>query len=1045
MKKRSLTPIFLSIVFFNSFVDLGHKIIIQNSFYITSTPDVFTMMSAIVNAMILLPYIAMFMPAGFIADRFSKTKVMRYTALAAVPLTILITIFYYSGAFWPAFVMTLLLGIQSALNSPAKYGFIKEQFGSERLTQVNGIVQAVVILAIMLGSFLFSVLFQYCMPALNWSQTVGMSKAEVIQRVAPIGFFLIIGSSLEAWLTWCLPCYAAADVETRFNWRQYLTLSKEKDYLKLASSNKGTWGAIMGLAAFWAVGQVLLADYGAFLKEHVLDPSPSFVNGTVALGSIGLLLGAIYAGRISKNYIEMGLIPLGAIGVTVSLFLLPHLSSKMIILTVFLIFGYFGGLLIVPLNALIQYNSEGKNLGKILAANNFMQNVAMLLFLVLTAILAKEKVNTLFLMYGLCVLALLGCTYAIWHLPQSLARYVVYSLVAKLYHLEVQGISHIPSQGGVLLLGNHTSYLDWAIIEMASPRPVRFVIERDIYQKWYLHWFLKSLNMIPISRTASRKAIIQVGKALAQGEVVALFPEGFITRNGHLGHFQRGFELIVKEHPCDIVPFYIHGLWGTMTSYAKRKTFKATQGRLKRVSINFGAAITGPIEASDLKLKVMALSYLSWHSYAAHLPTLQSLWLKRAKLMKSKTVLIEGTQTISAYECIALTWSLQKVFKETIGKQTQVGILLPPSVAGMMTNIALLSLGKVVVNLNYMLSTENFVQNLAKAELKIVISSKRFLTQLQQKGLLPAEVLQTLRIMDIDTVFSGMSQLKLSIKKMLAQFTPGWCLQSIINQKSDPKKVVAVLFKEDSQGLINGVQLSHHNILSNIQQFNYSLSLNENDKLLSSMPFYDAMGFTLTFLLPLLEGIPAVCYADTDDTLGMAKSISQHKITLLCHTPTMFDFYNQNKRCHPLMLQSVRMAISGMEKLSDNTYKAFKEKFDIGILAGYGSAENSAMVSCNLPDVLIPSYWHVQVGQKPGSVGMPLPGARIKVVDPQTYQELPLGETGLLLIAGPQVMLGYLHAAERNAAAFISIEGERWYRSGDRGYIDADGFLFVEI
>ncbi|MBY0377113.1 MAG: AMP-binding protein, partial [Gammaproteobacteria bacterium] len=588
-----------------------------------------------------------------------------------------------------------------------------------------------------------------------------------------------------------------------------------------------------------------------------------------------------------------------------------------------------------------------------------------------------------------------------------------------------------------------TSYLDWAIVEMASPRPVRVVIERDIYQKWYLHWFLKSLNMIPISRSASREAIIEVGKALAQGEVVALFPEGFITRNGHLGHFQRGFELIVKEHPCSIVPFYIHGLWGTMSSYAKRRTLKATEGRLKRVSIAFGAAITKPIDASDLKLKVMDLSYLSWHSYAQHLPSLQQAWLKRAKMMKSNTVLIEGMREVSGYESIALNWSLQKIVKEAIGDHPNVGILLAPSLLGVLANMSLLSLGKVVVNLNYTNSAQALSQSLTKAEIKTVITSKRFLTELQQKDLLPAEVLQALKLIDLDLLFERRSRLKLGLQRWVVKLLPACLLQRIINKKSDPQKVAAVLFKEDTKGLAIGVQLSHRSLMSNIQQLNYSLSLDENDTLLGGMPLYDAMGFTLTFLLPLLEGLPLICYADTNDTVGMAKQISQHKITVLCHTPTIFELYRQNKRCHPLMLQSVRIAISGMEKLSDNAYKAFKEKFDIAILAGYGSTENSAMVSCNLPDVLIPSYWHIQAGQKAGSVGMPMPGTRIKIVDGKTYEELPSGEVGLVLIAGPQLMLGYLDEAEKNAAAFIYIKGEPWYNSGDTGYMDADGFLFV--
>ena len=1043
MKKISITPIFLSIVFFNTFVDLGHKIIIQNSFYITSTPDHYTIMAAIINAMILLPYIVMFMPAGFIADKFSKTNVMRYTALAAVPLTVFITIFYYAGLFWPAFAMTLLLGIQSALNSPSKYGFIKEHFGNERLSKINGIVQAIVIVAIMAGTFLFSVLFQYFFPNVNWSETLAISKAHIVQTIAPVGFLLIIGSSLEAWLTWRLPVYTASDAKAPFNWQQYFKFTKEKEFLKLAYSDTTIWAAIIGLAALWSIGQVLLANYGAFLKEHVANPSPSFVNGTIGLGSIGILFGAIYAGRVSKNYIETGLIPLGAMGVTLSLLFLPHVTNKITIPFLFLIFGYFSGLLMVPLNALIQYNSSSKNLGKILSANNFIQNVAMISCLVIVAFLAKEKVNTMMMMYGLLGLAIVGCGYAIWRLPQSLLRYLVYLFISKFYRISVQGFDHIPAKGGALLLGNHTSFLDWAIIQIASPRPVRFVIERSIYQRWYLHWILKHLKMVPISKSASKDAISEVGAAIDAGVIVVLFPEGFITRNGHVGNFQRGFELIVKEHPCPIIPFYLHGLWGTMTSYAKRRSLKSTRGHLRRVSITFGDMITKPIDAAELKRVVMNLSYTTWDHYAKQLPTIQHLWLQRAKQMKSSVAIVDGERTVSGYQGIVLNWALQKALKAKINQDTSIGLLLPPSLGGILSNLALLSAGKSVVNLNYTASPQALSHMLTKASIKTIITSKLFIKRVQGKGFLPEAILQTVHLIYLEDIFASLSKAKLVLKSIWVRCLPAWSLQYIINKHTDPSQTAAILFSSGSEGLPKGVELSHHNIISNIKQMTYSLNIDDNDKLLNCLPLFHAMGLTITSLLPLLEGIPVVCYADPTDALGVAKAICQHKVTILCSTQTMFNLYVRNKKCHPLMLQSVRVALSGAEKLLDSTYQGFKEKFNVNILEGYGTTENSPVVSCNLPDILIPEYWHIQMGEKKGSVGMPMPGTRVKVIDPITHQELSLGEAGLLVISGPQLMLGYLDEPEKNKNAFILLNEERWYNTGDKGYLDEEGFIYI--
>lgn len=1044
MKKNRTTAFFLSIVFFNSFVDLGHKIIIQNSFYATSTPAMFTTMSAIINAMILLPYLIMFMPAGFLADRFSKTKVMRYTAVAAIPLTVMITIFYYQGAFWPAFIMTLLLGIQSALNSPAKYGFIKEYFGEEKLTSMNGLVQAIVILAIMAGSFVFSVLFQHYFSHDDWSTVSTLSKSSIIESIAPVGFLLIISSILEAWFTWHLPVVKATDPHNTFDWKGFIKFSKEREYLKLVYNNKDTWAAVVGLASFWGVGQVLLANYGAFLKEYVANPSPSFVQGTLAMGSLGILLGAIRVGRISKNYIETGLIPAGALGVCISLLLLPSITNKVLILIFFLGFGYFGGLLIVPLNALIQYNSKGENLGKVLSANNFIQNLVMLTFLIAAAFLSKESMGTIPMMYGLFIVTLLGTGYAIYRLPQSMARYITRTFLSMFYHIDVEGLDHIPSEGGALLLGNHTSFLDWAIIQTACPRPVHFVMERSIYNKWYFRWLLKRLSIIPISSNSSKDAIRKVGEALDRGELVALFPEGYITRNGHLGNFQRGFETILKDRETKIIPFYLHGLWGTVSSYAEKRSLKSTSGRLRRVSIYFGEHLPSNLSASDLKRKIMDLSYHAWLDHAKHLPNIASHWLKRAKIMKNEKVIIDNSGTmVSAHQSIGLVWSLKSHLSPFIRDQKNIGIMLPPSLGGILANLTLLAKGKTLVNLNYTASKEAFAHMLKKADIKTVITSKLFLKKLSQKGLISEEDLQTVHCIYLEEVFAQLSKIKILFKWALAKICPTWFLSLILLKKTNPENTAAILFSSGSEGLPKGVELTHRNIMSNVEQVTYSLNISEDDVMISCLPLFHATGLTVTTLLPLLDGTPLVCYPDPTDVMGVAKSISQYNVTILCTTPTLFNLYTRNKKCHPLMLQSLRLCVSGAEKLPQSIRENFKAKFHVDILQGYGTTECTPIVSANLPDILIQATWHIQKAQESGSVGMPLPGTRIRILNPETFEELPLGEEGLVAISGPQIMKGYLDEPEKNKKALLDVDGAHWYLTWDKGYINEEGFLFI--
>jgi acyl-[acyl-carrier-protein]-phospholipid O-acyltransferase/long-chain-fatty-acid--[acyl-carrier-protein] ligase len=219
------------------------------------------------------------------------------------------------------------------------------------------------------------------------------------------------------------------------------------------------------------------------------------------------------------------------------------------------------------------------------------------------------------------------------------------------------------------------------------------------------------------------------------------------------------------------------------------------------------------------------------------------------------------------------------------------------------------------------------------------------------------------------------------------------------------------------------------------------MNTEEQDVVMATLPLFHAFGLTGTVLMPLVEGIPAVCHPDPTDVVNIAKAVAEYRGTVLLGTSTFFRLYVRNARIQPLMLQSLRLAVAGAEKLSTEVRESFRAKFGKDILEGYGSTETTPVASVNIPDQLDTTEWKVQIGSKPGTVGMPVPGASFRVVDPDTLQDLPLGEEGLVLIGGTQVMLGYLNDPERTAKAIVEEAGMRWYKSGDKGHLDADGFL----
>ena len=509
-------PFFIA-VFLNSFVDLGHKIVIQNTIFKLYEEQTQIILTAVLNSMILLPYLLLFYFAGRASDRHHKVSVMRVTAWAAVVLCAGICLAYYQGWFWAAFGFTFLLATQSAFYSPAKLGYIKELFGKSRLGEANGAVSALVIISILAGTLAFSVAFESFYEAgLN-------DKHAVLQHIAPIGWILLATAIFELVMTYRLPKITPAEASVSYSKTIPTNNETVLESLSPVLKNKSIRLAAIGLATFWAIGQVMIAAFPAFLKSQTGIENTVALQAVIACSGIGIAIGSYIAGRASRDHIELGILPLGALGIAVGLTILPLLSNPYYSAITFLFVGIAGGLFIVPLNALIQFQARDGELGKTLAANNLVQNIAMISFLALTAVFAYLSLSSKSLLQLIAVIAIVGCGYTIKQLPQSFVRVILAIFVRGGYKIRVQGMKNMPSSGGALLLGNHVSWIDWALIQLASPRPVRFVMIRSIYDKRYLTWFFDLFGCIPIEQgPSSRTTLDTIAGILQKGEVVCL-------------------------------------------------------------------------------------------------------------------------------------------------------------------------------------------------------------------------------------------------------------------------------------------------------------------------------------------------------------------------------------------------------------------------------------------------------------------------------------------------------------------------------------------
>ena len=454
-----------------------------------------------------------------------------------------------------------------------------------------------------------------------------------------------------------------------------------------------------------------------------------------------------------------------------------------------------------------------------MAGNNFVQNVFMVVFLLLSIVFVQLNVSTqgLFLVTSAACFA--ASLYTMSKVPHLFTRlFLLFALKAN-YRFHVEGLKNLPQSGGVLLLGNHISWIDWLVLQAASPRAIKFVMYRPIYNKWYLTWFFRIFKVIPIGGGSSRESIETIREYLARGEVVALFPEGHISYNGQINEFQKGFEHVLKDlENVTTVPFYLRGLWGSSFSRADSfyKNLTKRQGK-REILVAFGKPIHGFIDATAMKQKVLELSFSVWEKVMSKRKPLMHHWLNSAKsnLFKEAAVDAQGTK-LNNLKFIAAVLMFVKTLKAALGNEKNVGVLLPSSSIGAIINMTLMVMGKVPVNLNYTLSPEVMEKALKKANISQVITSEKFLDKLNAKGFDFSQVVAD-KALFMENLGKSITKANKVRSFLTAFLAPRWWIKLRYFADVSLDDNATILFSSGSEGNPKGIELSHKNLLTNIQ------------------------------------------------------------------------------------------------------------------------------------------------------------------------------------------------------------------------------------
>ena len=602
------------------------------------------------------------------------------------------------------------------------------------------------------------------------------------------------------------------------------------------------------------------------------------------------------------------------------------------------------------------------------------------------------------------------------------------------YRVTTVGLENLP-QGGFLLLPNHISWVDAIVLQLACPRPIRYVIDQEYYHKPILHWFLHALGCIPINARHSHPAVRAAAEKIAAGEIVCVFPEGRLERTGTLLRLHRGYELIARHANALVVPTWLDQLWGSIFSFQGGKFFRKLPKRIPYpVTIAFGK----PLEADGADIATMREELLKLGEFCfSRRPSLDrhlaEPCVRGLKRRPFATAVIDGLDhsALSRSKLLGAAVALSRYLRKEFSDE-RIAIVLPASKGSMVANLAVTLADKVPVDLNFTIGRAANESCCKRANLRVAISATQFMERLK-------DFPWPERVLKLDELMPRMKR-QIIFWWVMSILVPARLLLRILKiPKEGGHREAVLLFTSGSTGEPKGAVMSHRNVVGNVSQFRQLLDATKDDAILASLPFFHTFGSTVTLWYPLIEGVRIVTYPNPLEAVKNAALIERYKLTLLLATPTFLRGYL--RKVEPDKLRSLRLVITGAEKLPLDLAKNFEQRFKQRVFEGYGLTETSPVVSVNLPEPQPTKPGEqAQPSSRLGSVGKMAPGIAAEIRQPETDGKLSLHETGMLWLRGVNIFEGYLHDPER--AADVLQDG--WLKTGDLGRFDEDGFLYIE-
>jgi acyl-[acyl-carrier-protein]-phospholipid O-acyltransferase/long-chain-fatty-acid--[acyl-carrier-protein] ligase len=982
----------------------------------------------------IFPFLIFAPLAGELADKYDKDAVIRWTKIAEIGIALLASycLLVAGASGTPVYLglfVLFLLGSHAAFFSPSKFSILPEHLREDELIGGNALLNTGTYLAILAGTIIGGVLV-----------------------IMPYGLHIVSGlmvlcAVLGYIASRSIPVAKAKAPDLKLN---YNTPVEAVRIIKYAAQQpKGVFLAILGISWFYFVGGTFLAQFPNFAKT-TLGVDQLVLVFFMTVFSVGIALGGLVNNRLLRSRVEATYVPLAALGIAIFSFDLfmasryfagPGLGADgkplYMSLPVFLLsfsglrvtFDIFmvsvmGGIYVIPLKSIVQHFVPEDHKARVMAGSGLIDSLFILgsSLIAMTILSLGFEVQHLFLL-----ISLIGTGVAVYIcllLPDYLFKSLLQGLFKLLYKVEVRGLENYEKAGPrAIIVGNHVSLLDPPLLAAFLPGRPMFAVNSFVAEWFWVKPFLKLVDAFPLnpSNPFSIKSLI---KEVEKDKHCVIFPEGRLTETGALMKIYEGPGMIADKTQAVIVPVRLDGVQHTPFARLKGKvplrnfpkiTITILEPRTFRIPDEYKGRTRRRAASAQLYNLMEEMMFLTQDREQ----TLYQALMKARHVNGDNEIIVEDIEhkPMRFKKLVRGSIVLGRKFSGFTEKGENVGFMLPNSCGAMAAFFGLQGFGRVPAMLNYSSGPQSILAACHAAQIKTVISSRRFI-EFGRLTKLVEEMESQVKIVYLEDIRDQIGVLD----KVRGFYSPLSAEYTHKRQGVAPNDPAVILFTSGSEGLPKGVVLSHANLMANIVQLTSRVDFNRQDIVFNCLPIFHSFGLTAGTLLPILSGIRTFLYPSPLHYRIVPEMVYATNASIMFGTDTFLNGYA--RMADPYDFYRMRYIFAGAEKVKDETKKLYMERFGVRVLEGYGSTETSPGLTLNSP-----------MHMKAGSVGRLLPGIEYRLEDVPGVEQ-----GGRLYVRGPNVMLGYyLH----DKPGVIQPTHEGWHDTGDIVDVDAQGFVTI--